>query len=126
MGQRADPLIFAFGEAIDFHNKIGKGRVERRIQTMAGHLKKELERIPKVRIHTSMDPYLSAGLTAFSIEGVAPQTIVDYVREKYNIIIRTIGRDRDNTKGVRVSTNIFVTIKHVDLLLEGVNYLARR
>jgi len=126
LGQRADPLIFAFGEAMDFHNKIGRGRIERRIRTMSDHLKKELHRIPKVRIHTSSDPYLSAGLTAFSIEGVNPQTIVDYLREKYNIIIRTIGRDSDNTRGVRVSTNIFVTLKHVDLVLEGVNYLARR
>lgn len=126
LGQRADPLIFAFGEAMDFHNKIGKGRVERRIKTMSGHLKKELKKIPGVRIHTSDDPYLSAGLTALSIEGVKPQTIVDYVREKYNIVIRTIGRDRDNTSGVRVSTNIFVSLKQVDLLLEGINYLARK
>jgi len=126
LGQRADPLIFAFGEAMDFHNKIGRGRIERRIRTMSDHLKKELKKIPGVRIHTSDDPYLSAGLTAFSIEGVKPQTIVDYVREKYNIVIRTIGRDRDKTSGVRVSTNIFVSLKQVNLLLEGINYLARK
>lgn len=125
LGQRADPLIFALGEAIDFQNSIGRERIERRIKTMAGHLKKELQTIPGVRLHTSTDPYISGGLTAFSIEGVDPNTIVNYVREKYNIVIRTIGRDKDNTKGVRVSTNIFVSLKDVDLLLEGINYLAR-
>ena len=125
LGQRADPLILALGEAIDFQNVIGKRRIERRVKTLAGYLKKELKSIPKVRLHTSTDPYLSGGLTAFSIEGVNPNQIVNYLREKYNIVIRTIGRERDNTHGVRVSTHVYISFKHVDMLLEGVNYLAR-
>ena len=126
LGQRADPLIFALGEAIDFQNCIGKRRIERRIKALAGYLKQELKKIPKVRLHTPTDPYLSGGLTALSIEGVEPGYIVDYIREKYNIVIRTIGRDRDHTRGVRVSTNIYVSMKHVDMLLEGIKYLATR
>ena len=125
LGQRADPLIFALGEAIDFQNVIGKQRIERRIETLAGYLKEELGKIPKVRVHTPTDPYLSGGLTAFSIEGVKPSTIVNYLREKYNLVIRTIGRERDKTSGVRVSTHIFVSTKHVDMVLEGVNHIAR-
>jgi len=125
LGQRADPLIFALGEAIDFQNIIGKQRIERRIKTLAGYLKQELNKIPKVRVHTPTDPYLSGGLTAFSIEGVDPEKIVDFLREKYNIVVRTIGRDRDKTSGVRVSTHIFVSTKHVDMVLEGVNHVSK-
>ena len=126
LSQRADPIIFALGEAIDFQNAIGKQRIERRIKTLAGHLKQELQKISKVRLHTSTDPYLSGGLTAFSIEGVDAEMIVDFIREKYNIVIRTIGRDRDNTRGVRVSTNFYISLKQVDMLLEGIHHLARR
>jgi selenocysteine lyase/cysteine desulfurase len=125
VGQRADPIIFALGEAVDFQNRIGRGRIARRIQTLAGYLKRELKRIPGVRVHTPTDPYLSGGLSAFSIEGVDPNKIVNYVREKYNIVVRTIGRERDRTHGVRVSTNIYVSLKHIDRLLEGVHYLAK-
>lgn len=125
LGQRADPLIFALGEALDFQNIIGRERVERRIKTLAGYLKRELKKISKVRLHTSTDPYLSGGLTAFSVSGVKPAKIVNYLREKYNIVIRTIGRDRDKTSGVRVSTHIFVSFKEIDLLLEGIDHLAR-
>ena len=125
LGQRADPLILALGETIDFQNRIGRQRIVRRIQTLAGYLKRELMKISGVRLHTPTDPYLSSGLTAFSIDGIDPETLVNYVREKYNIVIRTIGRDRDNTSGVRVSTNIFVSIKHIDLLLEGIKYLVK-
>lgn len=124
VGQRSDPLVFAMGEAIDFQTRVGKERIERRIQTLASHLKKGLEEIPGVRLHTSHDPYLSAGLTAFSIEGVEPQAIVDYLRERYNLVIRTIGREDQGTRGVRVSTHIFVCLERVEMVLEGVRHLA--
>ena len=89
-------------------------------------MKEGLNSISKVRLHTPMDKYLSGGLTAFSIEGVEPEKIVNYVREKYNIVIRTIGREKDRTLGVRVCTHIFISKKHIDMLLEGIDNIARK
>ncbi len=119
LGQRADPLLFALGEAVDFQTKVGKARIQRRIQALSTHLKEELSEIPGVRLHTSMDPYLTAGLTAFSMEGTSPQAIMDYLRERYNLVVRTIGSEEKGTRGVRVSTHIFIFHEHVDMLLEG-------
>jgi selenocysteine lyase/cysteine desulfurase len=126
LGQRADALAIALGEALDFQNVIGKGRIERRIKTLAGYLKRELKKIPGVKLHTSQDPYLSGGLTAFSVKAVEPQKIVNYMREKYNIVVRTIGDQERGTYGVRVSTHIYVSLKHIDLFLEGMRHLVRR
>jgi len=125
LGQRADALTFALGEAIDFQNAIGRERIERRIKTLAGYLKRELKQIPGVKLHTSEDPYLSGGLTAFSVEGVDPEKIVNYMREKYNIVVRTIGNRIQGTYGVRVSTHVYVSFKHVDMLLEGIRHLVK-
>lgn len=125
VGQRADALIIALGEAVDFQNHIGKQRIERRIKALAGYLKKELKKIPGVRLHTSEDPYISGGLTAFSIEGIEPADVVDYVREKYNIVIRTVGNKEKGTYGLRVSTHFYITQKHVDMLVEGVQHLVK-
>ena len=126
LGQRADALTIALGEALDFQNAVGKERIERRIKTLAGYLKRELKEIPGVKLHTSQDPYLSGGLTAFSVEGVEPRKIVNFMREKYNIVIRTIGNRKMGTYGVRVSTHIYVSFKHVDMFLEGLRHLVRR
>ncbi len=126
LGQRADPLILALGEAMDFQNAIGRERIERRIKTLAGFFKQELKKIPGVRLHTPTDPALSGGLTAFSIAGADHEAIVRYIREKYNIVIRTVGREKDNTLGIRVSTHIFITLKEVEMLLEGIRYMAAR
>ncbi len=126
LSQRADALTVALGEAVDFQNAIGKQKVEKRIKALAGYLKRELKKIPGVRLHTSEDPYISGGLNAFSIKGVEPRKIVDFVRDKYNIVIRTVGSQEKGTYGIRVSTPIYVTYKHVDMLLEGIHHLVKR
>jgi isopenicillin-N epimerase len=126
LSQRADALTIALGEALDFQNAIGKERIERRVKTLAGYLKRELNKIPGVKLHTSQDPYLSGGLTAFSVQGIDPGKIVNFMREKYNIVVRTIGNEKMGTYGVRVSTHIYVSLKHVDMFLEGLRHLVRR
>jgi selenocysteine lyase/cysteine desulfurase len=124
-GQRADALTVALGEAVDFQNYIGKQRIERRIKALAGYFKQELKKIPGAKLHTSEDPYISGGLTAFSIEGLEPEKIVEYVQGKYNIVIRPIGNKEKGTYGVRVSTHMYITFKYVDMLLEGIHHLAK-
>jgi selenocysteine lyase/cysteine desulfurase len=124
-GQRADALVFSLAEALDFQEHIGRERIERRIKTLAAHLKQGLSKIPGVKINTPADPYLSAGLTAFSVEGVECSKIVDYVREKYNLVVRTIGNRDAGTYAVRVSTPIYISTKEIDLLLEGISELVR-
>jgi len=123
-GQDADALVLALDEALNFQNAIGKVRIERRIKSLAGYLKQELRKVPGIKIHTPDDPYLSAGLTAFSLDGVDPTRIVDYVREKYNIVVRTIGSKDAGTYAVRVSTPIYVTRNDIDHFVEGVRALA--
>ena len=126
LGQQADAMAVALGEAVNFQNAIGKDRIERRIKALSGYLKTELAKIPGARLHTSLDPYISGGLTAFSIEGVDPAKVVDFVREKYNLVVRTVGSKEKGTYGVRVSTPIYVGYKHIDMLLEGVRHLASK
>jgi selenocysteine lyase/cysteine desulfurase len=118
-------MILALDEALDFQNRIGKVRIERRIKTLSGKLKHGLAKIPGIKINTPADPYLSAGLTAFALDGVDPNKIVDFVREKYNLVVRTIGSAAAGTSAVRVSTPIYISTEEVDLLLEGVGRLAR-
>ena len=123
VGQRAAALTVALGEAIEFQKVIGKAKIEKRIKALAGYLKPGLKKIPGVKLHTSEDPYISGGLTAFSVKGVDHKKIVDYVRDKYNIVIRTAGSEEKGTYGVRASTHIYITFEHVDMLLEGIRHL---
>lgn len=122
-GQRSDAMIFALDEALNFNNRIGKARIERRIKALSARLKQELAKVPGVKVHTSFDPYLSAGLTAFSMTGVEAEKLVDYLRERYNLVVRTMGSREAGTYGVRVSTPIYVSTREVDMVVEGVRTL---
>jgi selenocysteine lyase/cysteine desulfurase len=123
LGQRATPVKVALGDAIDFQEKIGKKRIERRIKSLATYLKLELLKIKGVKLYTSLDPELSAGLTTFSLNGMDNRKIVDYLKEKYYLVIRTIGENL-NLNTVRVSTHFYHTYEEIDLLLKGVRELA--
>ncbi len=122
-GQRSDAMLYALDEALNFNNRIGKIRIERRIKVLAARLKQELAKIPGVKVHTPADPYLSAGLNAFSMGGALEAKLVDYLREKYNLVVRTTGNTKAGTFGVRVSTPIYVSTKEVDMVVEGVRTL---
>jgi isopenicillin-N epimerase len=122
-GQRSDAILFALDAALNFNTRIGRSRIERRIKVLAGRLKQEVAKIPGIKVHTPVDPYLSAGLTAFSLGGDLESKLVDYLREKYNLVIRTAGSPEAGTYGVRVSTPIYVSTKEVDMVVEGVRTL---
>ena len=122
-GQRSDAVLLALDEALNFNSRIGKTRIERRIKALSARLKQELGRVAGVKVHTSVDPYLSAGLTAFSMAGVEAEKLVNYVREKYNLVIRTMGSREAGTYGVRVSTPIYVSTREVDMVVEGARTL---
>jgi selenocysteine lyase/cysteine desulfurase len=122
-GQRSDAMLFALDEALNFNNRIGKTRIERRIKVLAARLKQELAKIPGVKVHTPVDPYLSAGLTAFSMGGSLEPKLVDYLREKHNLVVRTTGSPQAGTYGIRVSTPIYVSTREVDMVVEGVRTL---
>ena len=122
-GQRSDAFVFALDEALNFNNRIGKSRIEKRIKVLAGYLRQELAKIPGVKVHTPVDPYLGAGLTAFSMTGAEPARLVEYLRSKNNLVVRTAGSAAAGTYGVRVSTPIYVSTREVDLVLDGVRTL---
>ena len=122
-GQRSDAMLYALDEALNFNNRIGKTRIERRIKVLAARLKQELAKIPGVKVHTPIDPYLSAGLTAFSMGGSRETRLVDYLREKYNLVVRTTGNPESGTFGIRVSTPIYISTREVDMVVEGARTL---
>ena len=123
-GQRSDAMLYALDEALNFNNRIGKSRIERRIKVLAARLKQELAKIPGVKVHTPPDPYLSAGLTAFSMGGASrPSSSTISARSTTWSSGRPAVREA-GTYGVRVSTPIYVSTKEVDMVVEGVRTLA--
>ena len=53
-----------------------------RLRELNDGARRELARIPFVKLRTPRDPALSAGITAFEIDGLSPDEVVKRLREK--------------------------------------------
>ncbi len=67
---------WAMGAAFRMHQEMGRARVAARIRSMNDQCKAELVKIPGLKLHTPLDPSLSAGIAAFEIEGRTPEDVV--------------------------------------------------
>jgi len=67
---------------VALHEAIGPERVRARIQSLNGRLRDELAAMPRVRLRTPRDPALSAGITAFEVDGLSPEAVVGKLRER--------------------------------------------
>jgi len=69
-GTRDLPLILGHGMSMDFHNTIGKDKVEARCRQLNNILSQELDKIPSLKLLTPKDEYMRCGIVSYSIEGM--------------------------------------------------------
>jgi selenocysteine lyase/cysteine desulfurase len=67
---------WALPAAFAFHRRIGRARIAGRIRELNSGIKEGLAGAPRVHLHTPRDPRLSAGLVAFEVLGLSPDSVV--------------------------------------------------
>jgi isopenicillin-N epimerase len=81
-GFQAYEHVWAIPAAVDLHERVGRPRVAARIRDLNAAARQELSRIGHVKLRTPLDPALSAGITAFEVDGLSPDDVVKRLREK--------------------------------------------
>ena len=76
---------WALAEAFDFHHRIGRTEVTKRIQSLATRLKEGLAELRKVRLVTPMAEEVSAGIVCFEVDGLDPPTAVERLRREHKV-----------------------------------------
>ncbi len=112
-------LLAGCEAALDFHNTIGPDRVYARIKELGEHLRAGLHAIPGVRLYTSADPAMAAGITVYSVPGVTGGALQDEMWRRARL------RPRANGPGVRHCTHIFNSPQEVDRALNVVRALTK-
>jgi isopenicillin-N epimerase len=110
-------LLMGLDAALDFHNAIGSEKVLTRIKYLGDYLRDGLRKIPKVKIYTSSDPAMSAGITVYSVDGVTGPQLQQEMWTRARL------RPRSNGPGVRHSTHIFNSPQEIDKALAVVRAL---
>jgi selenocysteine lyase/cysteine desulfurase len=112
LGQRDNSRIAAMCKTVEFHNTIGKARIEARIRTLSSAFKRELiKRIPRVKFHTPLDPELSLGVAVFTPPGIDLSKALDTLYHDHNIGCAVFGGD---LAGIRMCPHIYNTREEMD------------
>ena len=104
---------WAVAQAFEYHQKIGKARVEKRIHSLNRYCKEGLKSMKHVQLHTPLSEKLSSGIICFEMDGLAPQEVVKRLHEK-NIII---SQSPYATSYVRITPSLFNSYEDIDKVL---------
>ncbi len=112
IGQRDEPAIIGFGEALTFQTKIGRNVIEARSRELAQALIAGLRRIDGVHLWTHPDPARSGAVVTFRPGNldIAKLSAALYRNDRIGCATRT-GNDRP---GIRLSPHIYNTMAEVD------------
>jgi selenocysteine lyase/cysteine desulfurase len=124
IGTRSFPIEQGIGEAINFHNAIGPQRKQQRLHYLKSYWATAAQKIPRVKLHTSLHPAYSGAIAVFSIDGIAAEEIGATLFNNYKIHVVTI--DWQNIKGVRVSPHVYTRIKDLDKFVNAIREIASK
>jgi isopenicillin-N epimerase len=118
-GQRDEPALIAFAEALQFQATIGRAAVERRARSLSGRLAAELRRIDGVRVATSADPELSTAVVSLTVGDLDPAKLASALYRNDRIGCAVLGRS------IRFSPHIYNSGEEIDRAIAAVSRYAR-
>jgi selenocysteine lyase/cysteine desulfurase len=122
-GQRDEPAIRAFGEALQLQSRVGRSAIERRAQELAQALVAGLRALDGVSVWTHPDPARSSAIVSFRPGSLDPDrlTLALYAKDRIVCAKRT-GADRG---GIRLSPHFYNSHAEVERAVGAVaRYLA--
>ncbi|WP_250440643.1 MULTISPECIES: aminotransferase class V-fold PLP-dependent enzyme [unclassified Caballeronia] len=119
---------FTLPSALDVHRRIGAKAKEARLRALRDAWAKPASELPGVQILTPHDPSMTAGITAFRLNGRATKAgcdaIVAALRDRFGVF--TVTRPGpDAGEVVRVTPALFSRMSDAERLVEGIAALAR-
>jgi len=124
LGTRSFPIEQGIGEAINFHEGIGSKRKEERIRYLKNYWATRVQHIPKVKLHTSLDPKYSCAICGVSIDGMTPGQLDNDLFNRYKI--HTVGIVWENISCVRVTPHVYTTLPDLDKLVRAIEEIASK
>ena len=122
LGTRSFPIEQAIGEAVNFHNAIGSRRKQERIHYLKNYWASRAAEIPKVKIHTSLNPQYSCAICGVTVDGMTPAELDSALFTRYKI--HTVGIVWENISCVRVTPHVYTKIADMDKLVKALTEIA--
>lgn len=118
LGTRPFFIEQAIGKAVEFHDMIGIERKEKRLHYLKNYWMEKLKAVPKVKLHTSLHPKWGCAIGNVSVEGKKPAEMDSFLLDKFRV--HTVAIEWENIKSVRVTPNVYTSLKNLDVLVDGI------
>jgi len=135
VGTRGVPQFLGLGAAIDFHNAIGRKRIESRCRELGLLLRERLRLIPSFQLMTPEESEMSSGIVTFAVDQRISNCshIVNKLYKSHKIVAKRAQRTYSHVPGadvhhqdynaLRFSTHIFnseAEIEHIAAILSEI------
>lgn len=122
LGTRSFCIEQAIGEAVNFQEAIGSQRKQERIHFLKKYWAEKAIQIPKVKLHTSLDPKYSCAIAGVSVDGLKPSELEQKLFNNHKI--HTVAITWENISCVRVTPHVYTKIEHLDKLVNALEEIA--
>lgn len=121
-GTKPSAMELATGKAIEFHNMIGSGRKQERLQYLKNYWMEKVKQLPRVRLGTSLQPQFGCAIGLVSVDGIKALELDNFFFQKYRI--HTTPVKWGGIEGVRVTPNVYTSTKDLDVLVKAIEQAA--
>ena len=122
LGTRSFASEMAIGSAVDFHDVMGNKRKEERLRFLKNYWVDQIKDLPKVSFNQPKTKHLSCAIGSVAIEGKKPEEISSELFSKHKI--HTVAINWENIHGVRVTPNVYTSLKDLDKLASALKKMA--
>lgn len=124
LGTRSFAIEQGINQAIDFHDMIGGERKEKRLHYLKNYWAEKVQSLPKVQVKTSLKLEYGCAIGMVAIDGKKPGEVADYFYRNFKI--HSVPIEWENIKGVRLTPNVYTTIKEVETLVTAIQQLSKQ
>ncbi len=121
---RSFPIEQGIGEAINFQLAIESKIKEKRIRYLKNYWTEKAKDIPRVKIHTSLQPRYSCVICDISIEGMTPGELDGALFNNYKI--HTVGIVWENISCVCITPHVYTRINDLDKLVKAIGEISAK
>ena len=121
LGTRNMASELATGKAVDFHNMIGSQRKEERLRYLKNYWLSRATEIKGFKSFTSSKDEFSCAIATVNIDGV--ENLGSKLQRGYQI--HTTSIKHEGVDGVRITPNVYTSLKELDRLVEALNSISK-
>lgn len=119
------PALRGVEAALEFHQQVGRSKIEARIRELAIYTRLRLQQLTGIQLLTPARPGLWAGIVTFRVPGKSAPDLATAIERSHRVHVRAVRWPNDANGALRVSLHVFSTHDDIEKLIQGLQFALR-